>query len=236
MKYVGSKNKIAKEILPIILKDRQPDQYYFEPFVGGANIIDKVNCKRIGCDTNYYLIEMYKALQTGWEPPDSISESYYKDIKQRKDISYLPALVGFVGIGCSYSGKWFGGYARGNQNNGTARNYCLESKKNLLNQRDALMGVEFHWLDYQNTNPIIPPNSIIYCDPLYEGTTKYKDGIDYPTFWKWVRNLSKSHIVFVSEYNAPPDFECVWSKEVFNTLDKNTGAKKGVEKLFKLAE
>ena len=36
MKYQGSKNKIAKHILPIILKNRTPDQYYVEPFMGGV--------------------------------------------------------------------------------------------------------------------------------------------------------------------------------------------------------
>lgn len=234
MKYVGSKKRIAKDILPIILKDRKVNQAYIEPFVGGANIIDKVDGKRIGLDENYFLIEMFKALQKGWVPPDNITEDEYKDIKQRKDIKYSPELVGFVGIGCSYSGKWFGGYARGNQNNGSPRNYCLESKKNLLNQKDSLISVEFIWSSFTQSHPLFPANSIIYCDPPYEGTTKYKDGIDHKVFWQWIRNLSQTHTVFVSEYNAPSDFECVWSKEVFNTLDKNTGAKKGIEKLFKL--
>jgi len=36
MKYMGSKKRHAKELLPIILKDRQPGQWYVEPFVGGA--------------------------------------------------------------------------------------------------------------------------------------------------------------------------------------------------------
>ena len=36
MKYMGSKNRIAKYILPIMLKDRKPNQYWVEPFVGGA--------------------------------------------------------------------------------------------------------------------------------------------------------------------------------------------------------
>jgi len=43
---------------------------------------------------------------------------------------------------------------------------------------------------------------------------------------------SKEHSMFISEYTAPDDFECVWSKRVNNTLVKNTGSKKGVEKLF----
>ena len=42
MVYMGSKNRIAKEILPIILKDRVKGQWYVEPFVGGCNMIDKV--------------------------------------------------------------------------------------------------------------------------------------------------------------------------------------------------
>ena len=60
MKYMGSKNRIAEHILPIILKDRKENQYYVEPFVGGANMIDKVNGLRIGADINPYLIELFK--------------------------------------------------------------------------------------------------------------------------------------------------------------------------------
>ena len=56
MKYMGSKARIAKYILPIILKDRKPDQWYIEPFVGGANMIDKVEGSRIGADINELLI------------------------------------------------------------------------------------------------------------------------------------------------------------------------------------
>ena len=57
MQYMGSKTKISKEILPIILKDRKENQYYVEPFVGGANMIDKVGGLRIGADFNKYVIQ-----------------------------------------------------------------------------------------------------------------------------------------------------------------------------------
>ena len=56
MKYMGSKNRIAKEILPIMLKLRG-DRTWVEPFVGGGNMIDKVQGKRIGADINHYLID-----------------------------------------------------------------------------------------------------------------------------------------------------------------------------------
>lgn len=63
MKYMGSKRRIAKHILPIILKDRKEEQWYVEPFVGGANIIDKVVGNRIGADCNGYLIALLKEMQ-----------------------------------------------------------------------------------------------------------------------------------------------------------------------------
>lgn len=43
MKYLGSKNKIAKYLKPIIESYLTEDkEFYIEPFVGGANMIDKI--------------------------------------------------------------------------------------------------------------------------------------------------------------------------------------------------
>lgn len=229
MKYMGSKNRHANEILSIVLKNRTEKQAYVEPFVGGFNIIDKVQGIRIANDSNFYLIELFKAIQSGWEPPEEISENEYKEIKLHKN-NYTPSLVGFVGFGCSYSGKWFGGYARGNAANGKPRNYCLESKKNLLAQAPYLKDVLILNKNYLELD--IPENSIIYCDPPYAGTTSYKDKFNHQIFWDWVRNIKSKNTIFISEYSAPDDFECVWSKKVNNTLVKETGSKQGTEKLF----
>lgn len=227
---MGSKARFAKEILPIILKNRKQDQWYIEPFVGGANTIDKVIGKRIGNDINCHIISMYKAIQFGWEPPDYISEEEYNFLRITQCNDFHQR-VGFAGIGCSYSGKWFGGYARGNDKNGNPRNYCLESKKNLLNQRDGLFGIQFTCGNYWELS--IPDNSIIYCDPPYSGTTKYRNSFDHDRFWQWCDSMkNKGHSIFVSEYNAPEGWQCVWQKEVFNSLTKNTGAKRGIERLF----
>ena len=58
MKYLGSKNRIAKNILPIMIKNRKDGQFWVEPFVGGANMIDKVSGNRIGSDSNEYVIAL----------------------------------------------------------------------------------------------------------------------------------------------------------------------------------
>jgi len=232
MKYMGSKNRIAKEILPIILKNRKENQYYVEPFVGGFNIIDKVDGLRIASDTNEYLIALFKELQNGWIPPSEITESEYNDVRTNKE-KYPMYYVGFIGFCCSYSGKWFGGYARGNDNNGNPRNYTDESKRNILNQKDGIKGIRIFNQSYDKLQ--IPKNSIIYLDPPYEGTTGYKDKFDSQKLWGWCRKMkAEGHTIFVSEYNAPEDFTEVWSKKVNNSLTKNTGSKQGVEKLFTL--
>ena len=47
MRYMGSKNRISKYIVPIIqsyINDNT--NCYIEPFVGGANMIDKIQCDK----------------------------------------------------------------------------------------------------------------------------------------------------------------------------------------------
>ncbi len=112
MRYMGSKNRHAKYILPFIydaIKEINASAYV-EPFVGGANMIDKINVSipKIGNDSHYYLIEMWKALQNGWIPPQEVSEDEYNFIKQNKD-KVEPCLVGYIGFNLSFGAKWWGG-------------------------------------------------------------------------------------------------------------------------------
>ena len=232
MKYMGSKARISKEILPIILKDRKPEQWYVEPFVGGANTIDKVNGNRIGNDYNTYIYSLLVALQNDWQPPMEITEEFYKTIKANKD-GFDKHLVGYVGSQLTFGATWFGTYRRDKVG---IRNYSDEARRNVLKQAPTLKGIDFYNLNYTELN--IPPNSLIYCDPPYEGTFGYeKDkSFNHHAFWQWCRDKTKEgHKVFVSEYNAPNDFECIWSKELKQVIN-NTSSKtpKPVEKLFTL--
>ena len=236
MKYMGSKARIAKHILPIMLKEaeKQGITTWVEPFVGGANMIDKVpsSFERIGCDYNKYLIDMFKELQQGWIP-DYFTKEDYTYIRENKDIS--PHTTGWIGFNCSYSGKWFGGYAGKVETKQGLRDYQDEAKRNTLKQMKNLIDVDFLNCSYEDLNPV---NCIIYCDPPYANTTEYKDKwFDHDKFYEWCREQAKRNIVFVSEYNAPDDFECVWQQEVKSSLSANGvagGSKVSVEKLFRV--
>ncbi|QDP59554.1 MAG: putative DNA adenine methylase [Prokaryotic dsDNA virus sp.] len=242
MKYMGSKSRHAKHILPIILKDRKPDQWYVEPFVGGANVIDKVEGKRIGADINYYVIAMLDALSKGWIPPEHIDKPTYDKHRQmyyKGDISE-PYLTGYIGVNGSYNGRFFdGGYAGVvTTKQGKVRDYPNEAYKNVVKQSVNLQGVKFCHSNYLDLE--LPPNSLVYCDIPYYGTKEYREArtkFNHDEFWQWCREKhAEGHTIFVSEYNAPDDFVCVWEKDVNSSLTKNTGAKKATEKLFTLTD
>ena len=227
MQYLGSKNKIAKHLLPIILKNRKPEQYYVEPFMGGGNMIDKVEGLRIGNDINYYLIEMWKALQKGWIPPDVVTEEEYRYYKKCQEIED-PAMVAFIGFLCSFGTRWFSSFAKNNQN----RNYAKVGKNSLMRQLPNMAEVELQNTTYDKL--IIPANSIIYCDPPYQNTAGYKDSIDHKAFWQWCRERAlEGHQVFISEYSAPDDFICIFEIEHITSLSSNNNYTKRIEKLFK---
>lgn len=232
MKYVGSKGRHAKQILPIILANRKPGQAYVEPFVGGANTMARVDGRRIGGDLHPSLINMLQAVSSGWMPfEDWLSEENYRMAKDASEDGLIVAQYAFLGFSLSYGGKWFGGYRRDPSGK---RDYAAEAMRAAEKEFPKLRGVEFYHCSYDELP--IPAGSIIYCDPPYAGVMGYTTGgFDHAKFWQWCRDKrAEGHTVFVSEYAAPDDFICVWSKPVNNTLDKDTGAKRAVERLFTL--
>jgi DNA adenine methylase len=75
--------------------------------------------------------------------------------------------------------------------------------------------------------------AVIYCDIPYEGTQGYSSSFNHDEFWERAKYLSQKNIVFVSSYEAPEEWECVWKKEKRMTLSKNKREIR-CEKLFKL--
>lgn len=68
MNYIGSKRRLAPLILPHIQEALTATGFtlYLEPFVGGANVIDKVQAPyRIGADSQRYLVALLTAAGGG---------------------------------------------------------------------------------------------------------------------------------------------------------------------------
>ena len=238
MKYQGNKNRIVKDILPIILADRKPGQWYVEPFCGSCSVLQNVTGPRIGSDKNKYLIAMWKSLVEGKEMPKRIERDYYSDVRDcfnGRNSRYDDDIIGWVGYMGSYNGRFFdGGYSGHNvmASNGKARDYISENIANTLQQPQFLKDVVWQSGDYFAID--IPEGSLIYCDPPYKDTKQYQfsHNFDYQKFYDWCRKMAADgHTVFVSEYNMPDDFECIWSKEITNAMHQ-TNTKKAVEKLF----
>ena len=233
MKYMGSKARLSKDISPIINKIIKTNKIktYIEPFVGGANMMEHIICEnKSGYDNNEYLIAMWNDLLLGWSPPKELDKELYTDIKVNKS-NYKKSLVAIAGFCATYNAKWFGGYAgKVNTKIGTIRNYYDESIRNIIKQKDKLVGVNFIHNDFINLSF---KDSLIYCDPPYRGTTKYTQGneFNHTMFWDKVREWSKNNIVLISEYNAPDDFICIFEKQLTTTLDKSS-RKKDIERLF----
>lgn len=236
MQYMGGKTRIAKEILPLILADRKEGQYFVEPFCGGCNVTDKVSGNRIANDYNEYLIAMFEGLVSGKKYPEKISRELYNDVKscfRAGSDKYDPDFMGWVGFMASYRAMFFSGYSGTPsctymRSNGEHKDRVSEAIRNVTRQIPKLQGVEFRSGDYKSLQ--IPEESIIYCDPPYMGTTGYADGLDHDEFWQWCRErVYDGHKVYISEYQAPDDFICIWEKSIQNCLSLN---KKATKKLF----
>jgi DNA adenine methylase len=228
MRYFGGKARIGKQIAEVVNSYLTNKKDYFEPFVGGAWVTQYIwnGCRSKTCaDINPYLIEFYKSLQDNKFPPKDLTKEQYNYIKMNKDENM--ALTGFVGFGCSFAGKWFGGFA-----SSPKRNYCLNAYNSVMKKKPSLNRVTFVCSPYQNFNPI---NSVIYCDPPYANTTKYDycPNFNSEEFWEIMRKWSKNNTVLISEYTAPSDFVCI--KEFITKTDirsKDNTKLERIERLF----
>lgn len=239
MKYMGSKSRIAKYIVPIIQKciDENYITTYIEPFAGGLNIIDKIQCKeRYAYDINKYLISLWIHLQNGGKLLDEVTRELYNEVRANYiNGKYEDWYVGNIGFLASYNGRWFdGGYAQSGYEKTKYgmkyRDYYKESSNNILNQLDKISDIKLQVMDYKNLNP---HGAVIYCDPPYQGVKQYKNSISFnhEEFWDIIRKWSENNFVFVSELDAPEDFNCIWNQEITRSIDAKN-KRKAVEKLF----
>ena len=171
---------------------------------------------------------MWQDVQQGWVPPNSCSEENYNQLKNDIESS---AEKGFIGHQFSFGGIYFGNFVG---NYGYSTTMKLPPKK-VCKIAGELIDVEFTVGSYTQFSNL--ENYIIYCDPPYsktecryytEDNSRLK--FNHESFWEWVREMSKTNVVFVSEYSASEDFKCVYeNKKISVSRGRKT---MGSEKLY----
>lgn len=239
MVYQGSKNRLAKYIIPILQQYINENNIttFIDCFCGGANIVDKIDCKkRIASDYNEDLIALLRYVQRDNDlsiAPSECSFEHYADVrKNRTTTKYSQEYIALIGYCASYGGRYFeGGYGRDSKG---GRSIYTERVANLKKQAPKLQGIIFECRDYKEYLHKGITNALFYLDPPYRNTKQYsKQNINYEEFYEFCRELSKDNIVIISEYNMPDDFICIWEKErkILQKSNRTTGDK-ATEKLF----
>jgi DNA adenine methylase len=182
--------------------------------------------ERVAADACEPLITLARVWQEGWRPPAEVSEQLYQEVKSRKD----PAdpLTAFVGFGCTFGAKWFGGFAR-QVGDPVSQGSAISLERKLSRCAD----VRFTCMDFGALE--ILPGDLVYADPEYRGTTRYGyfRAFDHDRFvataqgWAEIPGVK----VFVSEYAAQADtWEQVAEFTGYKPLDKG----QRTERLFRV--
>lgn len=229
MRYVGGKGKIARQLADVIAASTDAETVY-EPFMGGGAMTAELAgrfTEVIAGDAMEDIAMMWQQVIAGWDP-HPVTESEYRDLRASAEAS---AIRGFAGSGCSFGGKWFGGFARGGFNaDGTPRNHQAESVRAVGRVAAKLRAGNVHV--FHKTFLAWPLDcglrAAIYCDPPYASSGsggQYAPEFSSAEFWAWADLMSHRHDVFVSEYEAPPGWVSIWEGRKRQSLVIGSGVR-----------
>lgn len=230
MQYLGGKARMAHNLAPTIIAAGKAAgcRRYVEPFIGGASIFARVAPRFAVAeagDCQEDLVLMWQAALSGWKPPTEISRVEYAQLRTAEP----SALRGFVGFGCSFGGKWFGGYA----SNARGDDFCGAARRGVLKKAQGMAGTTVCLRDYADWD--IGDGDIVYCDPPYGGTTGYAGTTAWSAdrFWRiaygWADNGA---VVLVSEYKAPLGWVAIGEHSAVQSLRKDNNKVPAAERLF----
>lgn len=249
LNYTGGKYKLLSQIIPLF-----PNKIntFVDLFGGGFNVGININANNIIYnEKDFHIVELLKYFKNNdidslLEEADNIIgkfklskenqdgynnlRDYYNNQNSNPMVFYILLCYAFNNqIRFNQEGKYNMPFGK----NRSSFNPMLRKRFILFVEALQRLECDFTNLDFRYFPfQILTDGDFVYCDPPYEGTTKYKDDFDHKAYWNWVREMSKNNIVLCSEYNAPDDFECIWTKQLTTTLD-NASRIKATEKLFK---
>jgi DNA adenine methylase len=226
--YHGGKHRSGKTYSQVIVSESMDMagwegmriKGYCEPFCGMLGVYRHVpdlyteegltKLKYKAGDGNKSVVDMWQAAQKGWKPPTKlVSRTEFKKIGSSSESS---ADKGFIGHAYGYMGKYFKPYRKRTKSS-------IENDSERVCSIAAKLGkVQFKAGSYTQYSNL--KDFVIYCDPPYEVQAYYyeetgeRKTFDHARFWDWCRKMARHNLVFVSEYNAPSDFEQIFSMGV----------------------
>lgn len=109
---------------------------------------------------------------------------------------------------------------------------------NPLNSLNLLLKSDFSDIEISNKDyreveiKHNPSDCIIYCDIPYKNTGKYIESLNHNEFYKWCfEKKEQGYNVFVSEYDMPLDFKCIFEKEHIKKIGVQNNLK-SIERLY----
>lgn len=209
MQYLGGKADVGRRIAQVCSERLTPGSTFVDMFCGALNVIRHVPSSvplaagglvaghRVAIDACGPLIVMWRAALAGWVPPKVVTANDYERIKQTQD-PHDP-LTAFVLFGCSFGGKWCGGYAKDRPE----QRYAECASNGVVKKARDCAGVRLEHNTFQGKHPgCWAPGTVLYCDPPYQATTGYKaiEPFNSGAFWHWAEQHARLGVhVFVSE-------------------------------------
>lgn len=110
-------------------------------------------------------------------------------------------MVGGLAVG---GGQFYDKYCKEHNNQLVGYNSCCK-------EQSLLRGIDISCKRYTDIGK--PHHAIIYCDAPYIGTIQYEgveEKFDFNEYYKWLKDISKDNLVFISEYRMPiNDFKSI---------------------------
>ncbi len=229
MQYLGGKADVGKRIAQECAKRLTPGSLFVDMFCGSLNVVRHapthvalaacglVKGERLAVDACGPLITMWRAAVGGWVPPREVSKATYDRIRSTQD-PHDP-MTAFVLFGCSFGGKWCGGYAKDRPE----QRYAECASNGVVKKARDCAEVSFEHATFQSKHPgCWPSGTVLYCDPPYQSTTGYKaiEPFDSGAFWWWAeQHAARGCHVYVSE-GAQCEARDGWALELEQTASQ----------------
>lgn len=245
--YRGSKRNIADDILKAIY-DYNPNAYAFYDLFGGGGSMS-LYAKKCGYDVYYNdlnkhiygVIDYFKKHRNNLDSRlyDFLSREEFYRIKEKENKTPVEYVMLYLH---SFSNNFKEYFCKKEDEEYYKHFYNFVVKNSYESacyfdsyalKINSISDIEISNKDYREVEiKHNPSDCIIYCDIPYKNTGKYIESLNHNEFYKWCfEKKEQGYNVFVSEYDMPLDFKCIFEKEHIKKIGVQNNLK-SIERLY----